>query len=106
MKLWNANVRLDVEVVVAAECEADAKYELDIDDVIRDCSHEIEVYWSEIKTMEALPYGWDDTEPYGHYSGNCKAMMAEILEELQRASDKAENDKLQMKLDLDIPPNS
>jgi len=101
MKLWNANICLDVEVVVAAENEADAKYELDIDDALRDSSHEIEVHWSEIKTMEALPYGWKDDQPYGHYEGNCKEMMAKILEELQRASDRAENDKLQMKLDLD-----
>lgn len=102
MKLWNANISLDAEVVVAAESEADAKYELDVDDVLRDFSHEIEVHWSEITTMEALPYGWEDDEPYGHYSGNCKEMMAEILEELQRASDRAENDKLQMKLNLDM----
>lgn len=102
MKLWNANVQLNIEVVVAAENEADAKYELDIDDVIADFSHEIEVYWSEIKSMEALPYGWKATEPYGHENGTCEAMMVEIIEELQREKDRAEQDKLQLKLDLDM----
>jgi len=101
-KLWNANIELNIEVVVAADTENEAQNELDVEDAIRDFDHQITVSWSEIKDAKSLPYGWDDSEPYGNYTGTCDKMMVEILAEQLRLDNLAIRDKNQLKLDLDI----
>jgi len=101
-KLWTANICLDIEVVVVGEDEQDVKDNLDIDEVLSNAYSDISVYWSEIKSIDKIPYGWEGSEPYGDYTGTCEAMVIEILEEQEREKNRAEQDKLQLKLDLDI----
>ena len=92
---------MDVEVVVVGE-EQDVKYNFDIDEVLSNAASDITVYWHEITSVDKIPYGWEGSEPYGDYTGTCEAMMIEILEEQEREKNRAEQDKLQLKLDLDM----
>jgi len=101
-KLWVANVCVDTDVVVVGEDVQDAKDNLDVDEAISNAYSDISVSWSEITSLDKVPYGWMYCEPYGEYTGTCEKMMVKILEEQQRIKDRAEQDKLQLKLDLGI----
>lgn len=107
MKLWKAQIRFDKEVVVAADTKWEASFELDVDDVLSDFKGDISVYWDEIKKPETMPTGWEDSDPYGDYEeGTCGQIMLEIIERTKQEEIKAERDKNQLKLDIDIEPIS
>jgi len=102
-KLWTANISLNIDVVVVGTSESDAKFNLDIDDVIRDHSDEVDVDLTEIKNPGGIPAKWENLIPYGDDTDtSCDELLYQIIEKQEKDRVDAERDKKQFKLDLDI----
>lgn len=106
-KLWLADVEFRVSVVVAGENKSEAEFELDLDDVWSEHRHIHAIAdLSPINKFEDLPADWWDQIPYGEDEMICEEILKSIEEARLKKEAEEYRDKFQLKLDLDIPPNS